>query len=93
MSSLSEVSVALTCYDSILPPTLSLFITEMAFFRFISVPGGSGTIGGGGGASGLCVKIRPCARNLCFPGSIPIIVGGSLALFTQVGQMQSNTSL
>ena len=40
---------------------------------------------GGGGASGLCVKMRSCARNLYFPGSVPIILGGSLALFTQVG--------
>lgn len=46
MSSLSEVSVTLTCYDSILPPTFSLFIAEMAFSWFFSVPGGAGTVVG-----------------------------------------------
>jgi len=33
MSSLSEVSVTLTCYDSILPPTFSLFIVAIKLFK------------------------------------------------------------
>ena len=59
MSSLSEVSVTLTCYDSILPPTFSLFIAKMAFPWFFSVPGVAGTVAGRRRSSGAEVTALP----------------------------------